>query len=148
MGRKVGVDDDGVLYGTDHADSIVGSSINDVILGAGGNDKIYGLGGNDLLDGGRGADHLFGGAGDDIFRIKYAYESIDANNSRDVIEDFEAGDKIDISGTAYGPQLDIQFETISGGTRVHVFVEGQSLLGIDVLGVAPTLDNFILPPVF
>ncbi|MGZ9098466.1 MAG: calcium-binding protein, partial [Brevundimonas sp.] len=71
---------------TDGRFDIFSGDGNDVLTGGSGADVIYG--------GGRG-DTLTGGAGNDIF----AYRSVTDSNSteRDGIQDFNAGDRIDLS---------------------------------------------------
>ncbi|HYI41678.1 MAG TPA: calcium-binding protein [Allosphingosinicella sp.] len=69
-----------------------------------GNFRLFGGAGNDVLTGGSGADTIFGGlrgdtltggAGNDIFRYDNSAES--NSTERDGIQDFNAGDVIDLS---------------------------------------------------
>jgi Ca2+-binding RTX toxin-like protein len=74
------------------ANLIVGNDGANRLAGGLGNDDLFGGGGADLLIGDSGADRLWGGSeADRFFFAKVA----DANGDR--IEDFEAGDKIDLS---------------------------------------------------
>jgi len=148
---------DDFIQGYSANDVLHGGAGNDYINGGDGNDQLYGDDGNDVLCGGRGADQLYGGAGADTFLFGGWYQSVDQNGERDVIGDFEAQDKIDLSAvhhvidayTAVALTMDnITIETTGANQyRVHVnVVEGNSSwdMGIDVVGVQPTAANFIL----
>jgi Ca2+-binding RTX toxin-like protein len=65
------------------------------LFGGAGNDVLTGGAGNDLIFGGRRGDTLTGGTGNDIFR----YDNVLDSNSteRDGIQDFNAGDLVDLS---------------------------------------------------
>ena len=65
------------------------------LFGGGGNDVLIGGSGADLIYGSGRGDTLTGGGGNDVFR----YQSVTDSNSteRDSIQDFNAGDKIDLS---------------------------------------------------
>jgi Ca2+-binding RTX toxin-like protein len=65
------------------------------LFGGAGNDTLTGGAGNDLISGGLRGDILTGGGGNDIFR----YDSVEESNraERDGIQDFSAGDIIDLS---------------------------------------------------
>jgi Tol biopolymer transport system component len=91
--------------GTEGADVFNGGLDADEAYGLGGNDTLNGNGGDDALDGGegadklaggKGADSLAGGGGKDIFVFKKGDSSANPETA-DVIEDLEAGDKIDLS---------------------------------------------------
>lgn len=71
-------------------DLLIGNDVANVLKGLAGNDVLRGLGGNDTLMGGAGNDTLSGGTGNDLFVI----EEIGYN---DVITDWNAGDKIDLT---------------------------------------------------
>ncbi|KJZ24734.1 calcium-binding protein [Tritonibacter mobilis] len=60
-----GIEDGGVLIGSDELDHMSGSDADDALLGLGGDDQINGLGGDDSLEGGAGDDDLYGGEGQD-----------------------------------------------------------------------------------
>ncbi len=86
------------IYGSSYADVILGLAGNDVLSGKAGSDKLYGGDGNDLLYGGAGHDYLTGGAGADTFTFRSASDSTYLSTGRDSIFDFNAQDKIDLSG--------------------------------------------------
>ncbi|WP_439594812.1 FG-GAP-like repeat-containing protein [Falsiroseomonas sp.] len=60
-------------------------------------DRLSGGGGDDLLIGGGGKDVLTGGEGRDIFAWRHESECGTTTGSRDVVTDFAAGDRIDLS---------------------------------------------------
>jgi Ca2+-binding RTX toxin-like protein len=65
------------------------------LFGGAGNDVLTGGAGNDLISGGRRGDTLTGGGGNDVFRYS---STADSNSTeRDGIQDFNAGDLIDLS---------------------------------------------------
>jgi Ca2+-binding RTX toxin-like protein len=146
------------VTGADSDDMIVGTSGNDVLYGMGGNDYIIGGYGSDVLYGGDGndvlwgynewgvSDALYGGAGADTFLFDHPGESLDQNGKRDVIGDLEATDKIDLSSSYFSGigWDDITIEATNSGWRVHVDFALDALdMGIDVVGVMPTEDNFV-----
>ena len=75
-----------------------GDSGNDTITSLGGDDLLDGGEGNDVLRGGDGSDTLWGGDGRDVFVFGNRTEG-GTVAFRDVIEDFERGDKIQFVGT-------------------------------------------------
>ncbi len=89
------------------------------LFGGAGDDVITGGAGNDLIFGGLGTDTLTGGAGADTFRYQSAAES--TTNGRDGIQDFGAGDTIDLS----------RVDAISGtpGNDAFHFVDGGAFTG-------------------
>lgn len=70
----------------DKANKLVGKALGEI---------LEGLGGNDTLIGGLGQDTLAGGAGNDVFQFRKLLDSLPS--ARDVIADFAAGDRIDLS---------------------------------------------------
>ncbi|MBU8540642.1 M10 family metallopeptidase C-terminal domain-containing protein [Falsiroseomonas tokyonensis] len=74
---------------------LAGSAGNEVLTGSVGHDTLSGGAGNDTLIGGAGRDRLTGGSGADHFSFTAVTDS--TPTSRDVITDFEAGDRIDLS---------------------------------------------------
>ena len=97
------------LTGNGLGNSIVGSAGYDNIVGLAGNDRLDGGAWGDYLDGGEGNDRIIGGGGVDYMfggpgRDLFVYESVaDANEVDgwgipDWIVDWEASDRIDLSG--------------------------------------------------
>jgi hypothetical protein len=90
--------------------------------------RIFGGAGNDVLTGGTGADTIFGGLrgdtltgglGNDVFR----YDNVEESNSveRDGIQDFNAGDLIDLSR--------IDADTLSEGDQAFEFIGNAAFSG-------------------
>ena len=73
-------------------DRLSGGGGDDLLDGGRGLDRLQGAAGDDTLDGGAGSDRLWGGAGCDTFRFRL--NEID----RDVVFDFEAGERLEIVG--------------------------------------------------
>jgi Ca2+-binding RTX toxin-like protein len=98
------------LKGGNGYDTINGNAGNDSLVGGSSNDILNGGDDNDILVGGLGADNLTGGLGNDVFKYNSLIEL--GNNTsrydpimgsiynRDVITDFLAGDKINLSAIA------------------------------------------------
>lgn len=108
------------LNGTVRSDDIRGGGGNDRIYGSDGSDTLYGeLGidylygdaGDDTLVGGAGADRIYGGAGNDIFGFTTAGDGVD------MIYDFAAGDKLNIT--------DILSGFTAGSDDINLFVSKQ-----------------------
>ena len=76
-------------------DVISAGSGNDNITAGAGNDTIEAGAGNDWIYGGAGADTMIGGADNDTFF--YGATSDSSGSQKDIIGDFEANDKIDLS---------------------------------------------------
>jgi Ca2+-binding RTX toxin-like protein len=76
---RAGSDRGLILAGNDHGNSLVGRA------------------GHDVLTGGLGRDILTGGTGDDVFKYLTIGDSRADAAHRDVIADFNTGDKIDLS---------------------------------------------------
>jgi len=85
------------LWGMDGNDDLVGFKGNDKLFGGNGKDLLEGGNSADQLTGGRGVDELWGGAGNDHFIFTDVNETGVGSGNRDIIEDFENGDKIDLS---------------------------------------------------
>ena len=77
-------------------EGIIAGDYNDTLIGSKFANNLEGGNGNDLLIGGLGKDELLGGQGNDTFKFNSIFDS-GLNSSRDVIRDFTAGDKIDLS---------------------------------------------------
>ncbi len=89
-----GGDGDDALTGDAGDNRIFGGVGLDVLNGAAGTDTLIGGDDDDILLGGAGADVLTGGAGADRFRYGAVADS--AGFTRDVVTDFEAGDRLDL----------------------------------------------------
>jgi Ca2+-binding RTX toxin-like protein len=76
-------------------DRLLGQDGNDLLLGRSRNDGLSGGAGDDTLVGGSGREFLKGGSGDDHFVFHARSDTGVA--SRDVIVDFQHGDRIDLS---------------------------------------------------
>jgi Ca2+-binding RTX toxin-like protein len=85
------------LAGSKFNDTLIGNDAGNLIAGGGGNDTLTGGGGDDTLIGGAGADRLTGSAGADTFRYLSLLDSGEWLSLRDLIKDFGAGDRIDLS---------------------------------------------------
>lgn len=78
-------------------DTIVGGYVSDRLYGGSGHDTIEGRGGDDLIWGGSGNDVLNGGGGNDILHGgRGADQFIISSAGRDVVRDFEDGDRATI----------------------------------------------------
>lgn len=135
------------IIGNDVANKLEGNAGDDLLEGRKGNDTLIGGEGNDRLVGGAGIDFQTGGAGNDVFVAEVDSAKLKGkigNVSLDVIVDFSAGDKIDLSGIVDGSgkifdsfdgnrankskgDLTIrQFDSINGA---------ENALGIDIDGI-------------
>ncbi|WJG23756.1 VCBS domain-containing protein [Vibrio furnissii] len=111
---------------------------DDILNGGDGDDILYGQGGDDTLNGGAGDDILIGGYGNDILTGGDGHDlfvfggegalnaAVDGQfkNHMDVITDFHAGDKIDLSHmldeTSYSSMEDLL-------ENIEVTVDGSEL---------------------
>lgn len=140
-----------------------GAVFSDTLEGGTGSDHLEGNDGDDTLIGGVGADLLIGGKGDDRFVFTSVKDSV--GGKVDTIQDFTAGDRIDVSaidadpalrgnqafhfGAAAGHIGDIvaAFDAATGTTTVNLYVnaDGQADMTIHLTGnVALTAADFIL----
>lgn len=101
-----------LLYGGDGNDSLSGFAGNDSLYGEDGNDSLSGFSGDDLLEGGAGndvlvgtnlfntseIDMLIGGTGNDSFVLGDLTGTYYQRSGFARIKDFEASDKILVSG--------------------------------------------------
>ena len=85
------------VTGTSADDAIFGAANDDVLNGGKGSDYLSGGAGNDKLTGGTGGDELAGGPGNDTFVFADVADSKPGAGNFDTIDDFTAGDKIDLS---------------------------------------------------
>jgi len=132
--------EDLVLTGT--AASGTGNALDNVLTGNASSNRLAGGAGNDRLVGGNGVDFFTGGVGNDVF-VGEVNQTKTASKigqvSLDVITDFTAGDKIDL--TALG-----QFNFKGTGAiktagdlnyKVYDSVNGaEKALGFDIDGMA------------
>ncbi|OWK32467.1 right-handed parallel beta-helix repeat-containing protein [Sphingomonas mucosissima] len=96
-----GLEGDDWLYGDAGKDSLNGGAGNDMLyggtgadtlIGGEGNDRIWGGADADIIEGGAGNDRMSGGPGADTFLFRD-----ESFGDRDVIVDFEKGDRISLS---------------------------------------------------
>lgn len=95
-------------------DRLLGRNSDDRLIGGRGHDALRGDKGDDLLIGGRGGDLLTGGTGRDTFRFSRPSHSLaHPRGHRDVITDFFANDRIDLTGLSSSLKY-IQAKPFSG----------------------------------
>jgi len=143
---------DNKLWGMDGKDDVVGFKGNDQLFGGAGEDFVSGGNGQDELTGGTGKDHLEGGGGGDLFIFTDVNE-MDKGNEADIIEDFENGDRIDLSGAGSFTYINDQnFGNVAGELRFEdgllqgdVDGDGNADFEIKVKGVNALQDSdFVL----
>lgn len=109
------------LNGGDGNDILRGGADNDTLFGDAGDDRLYGDAGADTLVGGAGRDLLYGGTGNDVFGFTVLDGQID------VIQDFAAGDKFNItdilSGFTQGVDDINDFVMMTGGSLRIFYVD-------------------------
>lgn len=118
--------------------ALTGNAANNTLRGLAGNDVLVGGAGNDLLVGGTGLDTMTGGTGNDKFAFDDGDFASKTSIGADVIVDFTAGDKIDLSlvdavssSTPYNQPGDQAFVFINHN-RFHI--ETGRELRYDVVG--------------
>lgn len=99
-------------------DTAYGGAGSDTLVGGSGRDTLYGGTGNDTLVGGADQDYLFGGANADYFDFNFTSETRPGSSTRDVIGDFQYGDRIDLR--------DIDANTLISGDQAFRFIGSQS----------------------
>lgn len=139
------------LHGGIGDDELRGGQGDDDLFGGQGDDSLYGGQGQDKLDGGAGDDALFGGQGDDIIsggtddgsddvltggpgNDKFVF---DGEFGSDIITDFSANDKIDLT-TFFGPG-DVTFAT--EGDDVVVTVPGKGTITVLNASIEDVIAN-------
>lgn len=113
---------------------LIGNSAANNLSGGADNDTLSGGAGNDLLVGGTGKDYLTGGTGNDIFDFNSLSEMGTSSDTWDVISDFVAGDKIDLSTLDANTATiaDDPFSAITvGGAFTGAFSTGAGTLYLD-----------------
>ncbi|HTN61679.1 MAG TPA: DUF5801 repeats-in-toxin domain-containing protein, partial [Devosia sp.] len=114
--------------------TITGLASNDVIAGLAGGDTLDGAGGNDILTGGHGDDILIGGLGDDTLIGGAGVDTLtsgagndvfvlDSFDAADIIADYQAGDKVDLTAlftdiTPDDPSEYVQYDSTTGVLQV------------------------------
>lgn len=121
--RVLGGSDDDYLDGGVGNDYVDGENGDDLVTGGYSSDTVLGGLGNDTVDGGVGADldNLFGGAGVDTFVL--------SKRASDNINDFETGEFLQVSASAFG-----------GGLVAGSLLSSQFLIGA---GAATAATRFI-----
>ena len=126
---------------TGSATNGTGNDLANIVTGNALANRLSGGGGNDRLIGGNGVDLLTGGAGDDVFVAEINATRTSSKNgliSLDVVTDFTAGDKIDLSALG-----DFNFKSTAANKgagdltyKVYDSVNGaEKALGIDIDGI-------------
>lgn len=129
VGRAtIGTVGDDTLTGGASPDWIDGGDGDDTLSGGGGNDRLTGGAGNDILTGGAGSDALVGGGGNDTFVIK-------TGEQVDTIEDFAAGDTLDMTDFVSANDGRSVISLVQSGTSTLVQVGG--VTQVIVTGKAP-----------
>jgi Ca2+-binding RTX toxin-like protein len=114
-----------------------GNTGGNVIFGNNGANQLSGLGGNDTVNGGAGNDTLIGGFGKDLntgsggldhIKFNALGESGTTFATRDAINTFAHGDKIDLSA--------IDANTNVAGNQAFIFTSAQALTGLSGLVIA------------
>ena len=143
---------DNYLLGNGLSNHLDGGAGNDILLGGAGIDYLRGGAGNDRLVGGDGKDYMTGGTGNDTFVAELGSLTVTklGNLSLDVIFDFSAGDKIDLTGIdAMSGVAGFQHFNFIGSSsnksagdlsfKVYDSVNAaEKALGIDIDGIAGT----------
>lgn len=123
------------LRGGSGADVLTGDNLANTLKGESGNDTLAGGDGNDVLIGGLGKDALTGGNGNDLFDFNSLAEMGTTGTTWDVITDFAAGDRIDLSAldANTGTTANDTFSTIItvGGAFTGAFGSGAGTLYFD-----------------
>ena len=107
------------------------SKIN-TVNGTKGNDALTGTTGDDLIIGKAGKDYLEGDTGNDIFAFSMGDSGV-GKAARDVIADFEIGDKIDLSGFGKNTLSFIGSNAFTASNQVRFSVENsQTIVAINL----------------
>ena len=136
-----GAGDDTLMGGDETGDDADGNPNGDTLKGGAGDDTLMGGTGADTINGGAGDDDLFGGDDSDIDIFVF---SPDDGAGSDIIQDWETGDRIDLS--AYNLTAAQIAATISvRGEQVIINLEahGGGRITIDDLDSVNTLDDAV-----
>ena len=140
------------LWGMGGRDDIAGMKGKDKLFGGDGQDWLYGGNSRDELTGGMGIDKMWGGGGNDHFIFTDVGET-GTGGDRDIIQDFENGDRIDLSAAGSFTFIgDAGFGNVAGELRFEdnilygdVDGDGTADFEIKVKGVDNLQDgDFIL----
>ena len=85
---------EGVVTGSDIANTLSGGQVADQISGLGGSDTLFGLAGSDVIYAGTGNDGVFGDVGDDIIYGGDGLDTLNGGTGSDVIYGEENSDTI------------------------------------------------------
>jgi Ca2+-binding RTX toxin-like protein len=146
-------------------DTLTGGVSDDRLAGDAGADLLRGGSGRDWLEGGAGADRLVGGSGNDTFYYRSLSDSTLSLSGRDLIVDFESGDRIDLhqidaNSTVDGQQMFslegtvgnagdivVTFDAANNRTLVRLFVNNDATADAVIMLSGEhhlTVDNFVL----
>lgn len=116
------------LYGGVGNDMLYGNEENDMLYGEAGNDILQGGAGNDVLRGGAGNDMLYGNQGNDVFNFS-------RGNGKDVVYDFQYGDKLAVSSSVYHTTKEVLDHTSYSGTKAVIdFGLGDNVTIVGITG--------------
>jgi hypothetical protein len=155
-----GGSDDDLLTGGQGQDQLSGGTGDDELRGGQGDDELFGGQGDDLLFGGQGQDDLNGGQGDDALFGGQGDDKInggtndgaddvltggpgsdtfvfDGEFGSDIITDFTADDKIDL--TTYFGSEEVTFE--AEGDDVIITVPGKGTITVQNASLADVIAN-------
>lgn len=160
------------LLGNSDLNSLVDKDGSNLLDGRAGDDALFANGGNDILVGGLGDDMSVGGDGNDRFEFYAVAETGVGELQRDIIADFESGDRINLgridadaghSGnqafrflgatdfTGSAGELVAHEEMVNGGTETVTVIagdtdgDGVADFEIELRGsIALSTDDFIL----
>ena len=115
------------LWGGDGDDKLVGGGGRDRLNGDEGDDRLFGGNSADTLAGGSGRDRLKGGGGEDHFDFRP--KTLDgAGLGRDIILDYELGERIDLRGHGLEFEADISIRTRGDDLRIKAEETGVIVL--------------------
>jgi Ca2+-binding RTX toxin-like protein len=112
---------DDILNAGAGSDWLNGGSGIDTLYGGDGDDVLCGNFGNDILYSGTGLDHLYGGAGSDRF-VFTSLADAGLSSTRDIIEDFQTGDDIDLSA--------IDADIVTSGDQAFSYIGADDFAGV------------------
>lgn len=111
---------DGVVQGTQGADTLIGGDVDDEIAAFGGNDLVRGRAGADRIYTGDGADQIFGDGGDDLIFAGAGDDQItggvgaDSINGESGVDRFIVEFAFGAAGLFFGTRNEVSLDTPSG----------------------------------